>query len=62
MYSFWNVDYVDALDMYPLKAINRMENEFLCLCEFNLSVSAEMYSKYNMAVREISNPLYNIGR
>lgn len=58
--SFWNVDYVDALDLYPLKSINRMENEFLSLCDFNLFVSAEMYTKYYMAVREISNPLNNI--
>lgn len=56
--SFWNVDYVDALDLYPLKSINRMENEFLSLCDFNLFVSAEMYTKYYMAVREISNPIY----
>ncbi len=58
--SFWNVDYVDALDLYPLKSINRMENEFLSLCDFNLFVSAEMYTKYYMAVREISNPIYQV--
>ena len=41
--NFWNVDYVDGLGMYPLKAINRMESEFLSLCDYNLFVSAELY-------------------
>jgi hypothetical protein len=45
MYSFWNADYVDALDMYALKSINRMESEFLSLVDFSLFVSAEMYKK-----------------
>jgi hypothetical protein len=42
--SFWNVDYVEALSLYPLKSINRMESEFVSLCEYNLFVSAEMYT------------------
>jgi hypothetical protein len=37
-----------------------MENEYLSLCDFNLFVSAEMYTKYYMAVREISNPIYQV--
>ena len=31
--NFWNVDYVDALAIYNLKSINRMESEFVSLCE-----------------------------
>mmetsp|Transcript_45174 Transcript_45174/g.32990 ORF Transcript_45174/g.32990 Transcript_45174/m.32990 type:complete len:425 (-) Transcript_45174:221-1495(-) len=57
--NFWNVDYVEALDLYPLKAINQLENEFLSLCDYNLFVSAEMYTQYNMAVKELSNPVLN---
>ena len=30
--NFWNIDYVDRLSLYPLKAINTMEAEFLSLC------------------------------
>jgi hypothetical protein len=56
--SFWNVDYVEALVLYPLKSINRMESEFVSLCEYNLFVSAEMYTQYYIAVREINNPLF----
>ena len=54
---FWNVDYVDALNLYPLKSINRMESEFVSLCEYNLFVSAEMYTQYYIAVREMNNPV-----
>ena len=56
--SFWNVDYVDALNMYPLKSINRMESEFVSLCNYNLFVSADLYTQYYMAVRELSNNIY----
>ena len=51
------MDYVEGLDLYSLKAINKMENEFLCLCDFNLFVSAEMYTRYFSAIRELNNPL-----
>ncbi len=44
--NFWNIDYVTALDLYPLKAINRMESEFISLCEYNIYVSAELYAAY----------------
>ena len=49
--NFWNVDYVDAINLYPLKSINRLESEFLSLCDFNLFVSAELYLQYYLAVR-----------
>lgn len=55
--NFWNIDYVDRLDLYPLKAINRMESEFLSLCNYNIYVSAELYVDYYTRVRNISNPL-----
>jgi hypothetical protein len=42
--NFWNVDYVDALRIYNLKSINRMESEFVSLCEYNLFVSADLYT------------------
>lgn len=44
--SFWNIDYVERLDLYPLKSINRMESEFLSLCNYNIYVSAELYAEY----------------
>lgn len=56
--NFWNVDYVEALQLYSLKSINRLESEFLSLCHYNLFVSAELYTKYYVAVREINNPLF----
>lgn len=49
---------MDALALYPLKAINRMESEFVSLCNYNLFVSADLYTQYYMAVREISNQIY----
>lgn len=54
--NFWNVDYVDALNIYNLKSINRMESEFVSLCEYNLFVSADLYTQYYMAVRDLSKP------
>jgi hypothetical protein len=41
--NFWNVDYAENLDLYPLKSINRMESEFISLCDYNIYVSAEKY-------------------
>lgn len=38
--NFWNVDYVEGLGLYPLPAINRMESEFISLCDYNIYVSA----------------------
>lgn len=53
--NFWNVDYVDALNLYNLKSINRMESEFVSLCEYNLFVSADLYTQYYIAVRDLNN-------
>ena len=50
--AFWNIDYAEALEFYPLKSINRMESEFLSLCDYNIYVSAQLYSQYYNAVRE----------
>ena len=50
--SFWNIDYVEALNFYPLKSINRMESEFISLCNYDIYVSAQLYSQYYNAVRE----------
>ena len=43
---FWNVDYSDALNFYPLKSINRMESEFISLCDYNIYVGTELYANY----------------
>lgn len=43
---FWNADYSDTLNFYPLKSINRMESEFISLCDYNIYVSAELYANY----------------
>lgn len=55
--SFWNIDYVERLDLYPLKSINRMESEFLSLCNYNIYVSAELYADYQNTIKQISNPV-----
>jgi hypothetical protein len=34
------------LNFYPLKSINRMESEFISLCDYNIYVSAELYANY----------------
>ena len=44
--NFWNIDYVERLNLYPLKSINRMESEFISLCDYNIYVSAELYQAY----------------
>ena len=44
--SFWNVDFEDQLDLYPLKAINIMESEFISLCDYNIYVSSLKYNQY----------------
>lgn len=50
--SFWNIDYSEALKLYPLKSINRMESEFLSLCNYNIYVSADLYANYYNNVRQ----------
>lgn len=49
---FWNVDYSEGLRFFPLKSINRMESEFLGLCNYNMYVSKEMYHDYYKAVKK----------
>ena len=44
--SFWNEDYVEGIDIYALKAINRLESEFLSLCDYNMYVSSAKYKVY----------------
>ena len=49
---FWNIDYSEGLNFYPLKSINRMESEYLGLCNYDMYVSKEMYHSYYRAVRK----------
>ena len=49
--SFWNIDYVETLEIYGLKEINRMESEFLSLCDYNIYVSAEAYISYSSRLK-----------
>ncbi len=51
--SFWNIDYYEHLYIYSLKSINRMESEFLSLCNYNIYVSAAMYTSYQKSVWEV---------
>ena len=44
--NYWNIDYEEHLNLYPLKSINRMESEYLSLCDYNMYVSAELYYDY----------------
>lgn len=46
MYSFWNIDYVDCIRVYTLKATNRLESTFLALCHYELFVTEAKYEKY----------------
>jgi len=55
--NFWNVDYADNLNLYPLKSINRMESEFISLCDYNIYVSAEKYIQYQTQIRQLNNQL-----
>ena len=43
---WYNVDFVENLKIYSLRSINRMESEFLSLCDYNIYVSAEKYEEY----------------
>jgi hypothetical protein len=52
--NYWNIDYEEQLNLYPLKSINRMESEFLSLCDYNMYVSAQLYEEYSMKVSHIS--------
>lgn len=49
---FWNIDYCDALKFYPLESVNRMESEYLSLCNYDIYVSAKLYEKYYNAIKE----------
>lgn len=53
--NYWNIDYEEHLGIYPLKSINRMESEFLSLCDYNMYVSADLYDNYQSKVRQITN-------
>lgn len=53
---WFNVDFVDNMELYPLKSINRMESEFISLCDYNIYVSAEKYFQYQAEVYAISHP------
>lgn len=55
--NFWNIDYVEQLELYGLKQINRMESEFLSLCNYNIYVSAENYLEYQQTIRQLHNPV-----
>ena len=52
--NFWNVDYEDRLGLYHLKAINRMESEFISLCNYNIYVSAHKFNMYQAQIRQLS--------
>jgi len=52
--NFCNVDYVEGLDLYPLKAINRMKSELLSLCNYNIYVSASNYTTYSMQIQALN--------
>ena len=56
--NFWNIDYVERLDLYPLKSINRMESEVLSLCNYNIYVSAELYVEYLARIKQSLNPIF----
>ena len=51
---WYNVDFVDTLKIYSLKSINRLESEFLSLCDYNIYVSAEKYKQYQAQVRAMT--------
>ena len=44
--SFWNIDFVELLKLYPVQATNRMESTFLALCSYELYVSEKLYERY----------------
>lgn len=54
---WYNIDFVETLGIYPLKSINRMESEFISLCNYNIYVSAEKYINYQRQVKLISHPV-----
>ena len=55
--NFWNIDYEEALSYYSLAQINRLEAQFVSLCDYQLFVSAELYTKYFIAIREINSAM-----
>ena len=40
---YWNKDFVDALNVFPIKTINYLESTYLGLCNYELYVSEELY-------------------
>jgi hypothetical protein len=38
-----------------------MESEFVSLCEYNLFVSADLYTQYYIAVRGFNNKIFSGG-
>ena len=54
---WYNVDFEENCEIFPLKSINRMESEFISLCDYNIYCSADKYNRYQAMVKEISNPV-----
>ena len=44
--SFWNLDFVELLKIFPVQATNRLESIFLALCSYELYVSEKLYERY----------------
>jgi len=55
--NFWNIDYEEALSYYSLAQINRLEAQFVSLCDYQLFVSAEHYTKYFIAIKELKSAI-----
>lgn len=46
VYSLWNRDFSEALDIYSHKAVNQLESTFLALTNYELYVSEDLYDNY----------------
>ena len=46
VFSFWNIDFAETMDIYQVQATNRMESTFLSLCSYELYVSETLYERY----------------
>lgn len=50
MNRYWNIDFVEGVQLYPIKSMNQLECLFIGLLKYDLFVSVDLYDKYYKAI------------
>ena len=53
LYSIWNADFAEGIDLYSLRATHKLENIFFALVGYKMFVSAQLYAEYFHKIRAL---------